>query len=318
MNTARSDTAFVLLPGSAKANRTSKSEWNCRGFKDRAKRANFSLYLETFEHLCAVFALQEPGNAVCLTGYNTFQRDPFTSLLVHKTLTGQEVDLDLSISYSYTMVTALPLRRTDPPVHILNICCRPKLKKITFADTFGRALKIAGRDPFLIVDDFNAPSRLWGYRKEEMRGRKLGSTTQLALSLRDRYLCTEQDQWRPEYHYAGRENADLDAPLQLHHLRVALAKMRRGTAPGAAYIRIQDQEYGPYPLGTRGTPQGAVLSPLLFNLAMVQLPARLDAVDGVKHALYADDITLWATEGNLGNKEDSLQAAAHIVDEYAA
>ncbi|XP_037561044.1 uncharacterized protein LOC119440182 [Dermacentor silvarum] len=86
----------------------------------------------------------------------------------------------------------------------------------------------------------------------------------------------------------------------------------------AAYIRIQDQEYGPYPLGTRGTPQGAVLSPLLFNLAMVQLPARLDAVDGVKHALYADDITLWATDGNLGNMEDSLQAAAHIVDEYAA
>ena len=86
----------------------------------------------------------------------------------------------------------------------------------------------------------------------------------------------------------------------------------------AAYIRIQDQEYGPYHLGTRGTPQGAVLSPLLFNIAMVQLPARLAAVDGVKHALYADDITLWATEGSLGDMEDSLQTAARVVDEYAA
>ncbi|XP_037290868.1 uncharacterized protein LOC119186296 [Rhipicephalus microplus] len=35
----------------------------------------------------------------------------------------------------------------------------------------------------------------------------------------------------------------------------------------AAYILIQDQEYGPYPLGMRGTPQVAVLLPLLFNLA---------------------------------------------------
>ncbi|XP_037515506.1 uncharacterized protein LOC119391930 [Rhipicephalus sanguineus] len=85
-----------------------------------------------------------------------------------------------------------------------------------------------------------------------------------------------------------------------------------------AYIRIQDQEYGPYHLGTRGSPQGAVLWPLLFNLAMVQLPARLAAVDAVKHALYADDITLWATEGSLGDMEDSLQTAAHVVEEYAA
>ncbi|KAH7937328.1 hypothetical protein HPB49_010867 [Dermacentor silvarum] len=210
---------------------------------------NSHLYLETFEHLCAVGALQEPGNAVRLTGYNTFQRDPFTCLLVHKTLTAQEVDLDLSIPYSYTMVTILPLRRADPPVHILNIYCRPKLKKITFADTFTRALKIAGRDPLLIVGDFNAPSRLWGYRKEEMREAQRhlhrafhnfhGSTTQLALSLRDRYLCTEQDPRGPEYHYAGRENSELDAPFQLHDLRAALAKMRRGTAPGRDKLTVK-------------------------------------------------------------------------------
>ncbi|KAH7980233.1 hypothetical protein HPB49_013994 [Dermacentor silvarum] len=51
---------------------TVTNQWNCRGFRDRAKRANFSLYLETFEHLGAAVALQEPGNAVRLTGYNTF------------------------------------------------------------------------------------------------------------------------------------------------------------------------------------------------------------------------------------------------------
>ncbi|KAH7966204.1 hypothetical protein HPB49_014344 [Dermacentor silvarum] len=66
-----------------------------------------------------------------------------------------------------------------------------------------------------------------------------GSTTQLALSLRDRYLCTEQDPRGPEYHYAGRENSKLDAPFQLHDLRAALAKMRRGTAPGRDELTVK-------------------------------------------------------------------------------
>ncbi|XP_037570627.1 uncharacterized protein LOC119452748 [Dermacentor silvarum] len=84
-----------------------------------------------------------------------------------------------------------------------------------------------------------------------------------------------------------------------------------------SYIRLQHSEHGPYQLGTRGTPQGAVLSPVLFNLAMVRLPTLLSAVPGVQHALYADDITLWATHGLVGDIETSLQQAASIVDEYA-
>lgn len=86
----------------------------------------------------------------------------------------------------------------------------------------------------------------------------------------------------------------------------------------AAFVKIQDDEYGPYEMGTRGTPQGAVLSPLLFNLAMVHLPAQLKGIEGVRHALYADDITIWATEGNVGHMEERLQAAAQVVDDYAA
>ncbi|KAH7959506.1 hypothetical protein HPB49_011553 [Dermacentor silvarum] len=70
------------------------------------------------------------------------------------------------------MVTVLPLRRTDPSIHILNIYCPPKTKHVNFADLLSRALSIAGREPLLIVGDFNAPSKLWGYKREEARGRK--------------------------------------------------------------------------------------------------------------------------------------------------
>ncbi|XP_037564358.1 uncharacterized protein LOC119443721 [Dermacentor silvarum] len=84
-----------------------------------------------------------------------------------------------------------------------------------------------------------------------------------------------------------------------------------------SYIRLQHSEPGPYQLGTRGTRQGAVLSPLLCNLAMVRLPTLLSAVPGVPHALYADDVPLWATNGLVGDIETNLYQAAPIVDEYA-
>ncbi|KAG0426846.1 hypothetical protein HPB47_026076 [Ixodes persulcatus] len=84
-----------------------------------------------------------------------------------------------------------------------------------------------------------------------------------------------------------------------------------------ALIRIEDDEYGPFTMGTRGTPQGALLSPLLFNIAMVQLPHLLARVEGIQHSPYADDITIWTTEGSLGEIEERLQRAASIVDSYA-
>lgn len=66
----------------------------------------------------------------------------------------------------------------------------------------------------------------------------------------------------------------------------------------------------------RGTPQGAVLSPLLFNLALRDLPVELEKIEGIRHAIYADDITIWTTEGSLGEKEERLQRAADTVHVY--
>lgn len=67
----------------------------------------------------------------------------------------------------------------------------------------------------------------------------------------------------------------------------------------------------------KGTPQGSVISPLLFNVAMVGLAHQLQHIEGVRHAMYADDITVWATQGSLGEKEYNLQQAATCVEQYA-
>lgn len=85
-----------------------------------------------------------------------------------------------------------------------------------------------------------------------------------------------------------------------------------------AFIRIDNEEHGPFKMGTRGTPQGAVLSPLLFNIAMMKLPQALAVVEGIYHAIYADDITIWTNRGSLGEIEDRLQQAASIVEDYVA
>nr|XP_050030042.1 uncharacterized protein LOC126526136 [Dermacentor andersoni] len=84
-----------------------------------------------------------------------------------------------------------------------------------------------------------------------------------------------------------------------------------------AYVKIGDFRSQPIPMGTRGTPQGAVLSPLLFNIALIYLPEQLDRIEGIRHALYADDITVWVTKGSLGQMEEALQEAASTVQKYA-
>lgn len=79
---------------------------------------------------------------------------------------------------------------------------------------------------------------------------------------------------------------------------------------------------GPHRSGTirlvgRGTPQGSVLSPTLFNIALAGLPRLLDQIPDVAHAIYADDITIWSTRGSDGAIQDRLQQAVDTVSEYA-
>ncbi|KAH7954723.1 hypothetical protein HPB49_021312 [Dermacentor silvarum] len=372
-------------------------QWNCRGFGNRQKRSHLLLFLQSRGSLPAVLALQEAGLNPSLSSYCSYSGGPTTSILVHKSYTAVQVDLDLTLQHDYSMVTVLPSRRRDPPIHVLNVYCPPHLPRVTFSELFYRALNTAARDPLVIVGDFNAPSLHWGYHYEKARGRNLkelistlgltlltdpacptrggggnspflplsspdgysawaahalstqhshtrviqttqaapavdphllhlwdarrgllrrwrrhklnrklkariaalteeaaayaahlsdtnwvetctkaagqmgsrgtwrlfrslldpsstrgetqrqlrralhgflGTSAQLADKLRDRYLCRTVDLVGPEYQYSGRPNPELDAPFTLPDLRAALAKMRRGTAPGRDGITV--------------------------------------------------------------------------------
>lgn len=84
-----------------------------------------------------------------------------------------------------------------------------------------------------------------------------------------------------------------------------------------ATLRVGDTTSQTIFMGGRGTPQGAVLSPFLFNVALCRLPEQLNQIPGLKHSLYADDVTLWAEAGTAGSLEGILQEGIDAVQKYA-
>ncbi|KAG0423072.1 hypothetical protein HPB47_001125 [Ixodes persulcatus] len=76
-----------------------------------------------------------------------------------------------------------------------------------------------------------------------------------------------------------------------------------------AYLSVGDIQSEEFTLGCVGTPQGSVISPMLFNLVMLGLAQELQKLDGIEHTIYADDITIWARTGSDDQIETALQDA---------
>ena len=83
-----------------------------------------------------------------------------------------------------------------------------------------------------------------------------------------------------------------------------------------ATVGVYNLRSDTFRLPSRGTPQGSVISPLLFNVALIKLPSLLDAIPDLRHAFYADDITLWTRASNTGTQEMRLQEAIDTIERY--
>ncbi|XP_049514057.1 uncharacterized protein LOC119431900 [Dermacentor silvarum] len=69
-------------------------------------------------------------------------------------------------------------------------------------------------------------------------------------------------------------------------------------------------------LGPRGPPQRSVIFPTLFNICMVDLSRKLAQAEGIKHNIYADDITISCTGGSKGQVESAMQEAVDVTEQY--
>lgn len=83
-----------------------------------------------------------------------------------------------------------------------------------------------------------------------------------------------------------------------------------------AFLQLGPISGGPYELSNCRTPQGSLLSPLLFNIAMHKLSDRLAELPKIGHAIYADKITMWSPGGSLADLEQSVQAATGVTEEF--
>lgn len=82
-----------------------------------------------------------------------------------------------------------------------------------------------------------------------------------------------------------------------------------------ARLEVGSEKLSERELGCVGTPQGSVISPLLFNLIMIDVARSLDALSPkIRYCIYADDVTIWATGGSDGDIEAGLQAAIDAVE----
>lgn len=111
-----------------------------------------------------------------------------------------------------------------------------------------------------------------------------------------------------------RHDANLNNLIGLH---VGLKMYESVLADRTTKLVVGGMESATISLGNRGIPQGSVLSPFLFNVALIKLPHLFSTMPHAHRSLYADHITIWTAGGSDAHIEDRLQQAVDIVGTYA-
>lgn len=70
-------------------------------------------------------------------------------------------------------------------------------------------------------------------------------------------------------------------------------------------------------MGRAGTPQGSVMSLMLFNLVVIGLSETFERIESNNHTPNADDIAIWVTKDACeAEMEKKLQGAVEAVENH--
>ena len=78
---------------------------------------------------------------------------------------------------------------------------------------------------------------------------------------------------------------------------------------------MNDEESQTKPNGI-GVPQGAVLSPTLFNIVMAPLLWKLYDIPQLKATIYANDITVWTNTRGPTEQKQTIQKGLDTICDY--
>ncbi|XP_037574460.1 uncharacterized protein LOC119456708 [Dermacentor silvarum] len=81
-----------------------------------------------------------------------------------------------------------------------------------------------------------------------------------------------------------------------------------------ARIRLDEERSIQVDMGSTGTPQESVVSPMLFNVIMTGLSEKLEQIEYINDTVYANNITIWTMKDTSEREmENKLQGAVEAV-----
>ncbi|KAM7311214.1 uncharacterized protein ISCGN_008121 [Ixodes scapularis] len=310
-------------------------QWNCRSLAP--KRGHLHQYLQSLppERRPDVLAIQETWKAITIPGYQAFNHTNSSGVVRVTTLVRRNLPAQLhstgieNIEHTFIEILA-GKKKSHRSTFILNVYSPPKARH-SFHQLLRAAIDMAKGKALLIVGDFNAP-HMYAEANKVFADTMVGFRPK--LSTQDVMLRLYHQIMAREYAPKRDTRAILGLDISKAFDNVSHAAILRGLnsidvgerifkyiqnflSSRQVQVSIGGFQSDLQTLGGVGTPQGAVLSPFLFNIAMKDLPTKLQGIPNLHHSIYADDVTLWMVGGSDGAIQDSLQEAIRIVEAYA-
>ncbi|XP_077551582.1 uncharacterized protein LOC144165356 [Haemaphysalis longicornis] len=187
------------------------------------------------------------------------------------------------------------IAKPDKPPHIEN------MRPISLTSCVGKVLEhvLLNRWQSYLEDEGLYPDTMLGFRAK---------------------LSTQDAMWLIKHEVIDQPTRSMDnlgdtrASVPLNMGRRTFAYMKDLLTDRTMTIVAGDMELPSKTLGSVGSPQGSVISPIPFNMVMIGAADWLAGLPDVKHTIYADVITLSTTGGSDGHIEAVLQQAIDEIE----